>query len=281
MGLLGLVLTAGLAACSDDGAGAQGTETRTLDVTMSFSQHRIDEGKPIANLRITNNDPEQRLEVSAIGLDWDGYPELTQLQPQDSVVLPEQTLDIRLQLPEPTCDADPGTPARGIVEAGGAAATEQLQESGQDFLVSIWSRACTVQRVAEVVDLAFDDEWRTTGRGPDEVLEGSLVLTRTAGSTEPAGIDGVEGSILLQAAARTPVVLAPGQESLRVPVTFTPYRCDAHARGESQQAFLFRVDVTIADEPARRITLTPTWEGFPDLAMDYHARACGPADETS
>lgn len=262
-----------LAGCSPEAETAPPPEPAP-QVTFSVSQHRADENTPRANLRVVNLDEERPVEVTAIGLDWAGYGgEFT--EPHESTVPPGQTLDLTMTFPEPVCDVTDPAPATGIIDVGDRRVTGALEEAGQGFLESLWRRACNAAAVAAVADLRIGDRWRRVGHGTGAAYVGSIVVDRTGSPASTLAVTGFEGSILFALAADPPFTLAPRQQRLVVPVRLTPYRCDAHARGETTQAFLFQLDVVVDDDPVRRVTVTSDDEDWQVAAMDYLDDACG------
>lgn len=269
-----LVTLALLAACTGD---PPPTTAPAPEVTFSFSQHRVDENSPRANLRVVNLDPERPLEVTAIGLDWPGYG-AGFTEPHRSTIPVGLTTDLRLTLPEPECGSPDVTevPAVGVVETlGGGRARGPLAPAGQDFLEALWSRACNAAAVADVADVEVGDRWRVVGAARDAGYVGTIDLVRTGSPGTGLEVRGLEGSILFELTAGRPRELPPGQEVLRIPVRLTPFRCDPHARGETTQAFLFRLDVSVDGGPTRRITVTGDDPGWQADAMDYLDDACG------
>jgi hypothetical protein len=243
------------------------------DLAFSVSQYRADENTPRANLRVVNADPDHAVEVTTIGLDWAGYgPEFG--EPHESTVPPGQTLDLTMTFPEPDCDAEDAGPATAVVTVAGQRVTGELEPAGQGFLESLWRRSCNRAAVEEVAGVRLGERWRQRGRGEAASYDGSIVLERREAGP-PLTVTNLEGSILFRLDADPPFRLGPGRPRLVVPVRLTPFRCDAHARGETTQAFLFRLDVEVGDGPSRRITITTEDADWRMAAMDYLDEACG------
>lgn len=242
-------------------------------VAFSVSQYRADENTPFANLRVINLDPDRSVEVTAIGLDWPGYGEPF-TRPEAATVMAGQTLDLRMRLPDPVCDPSEPRPATAVAEIDGVRVTGPLQAAGRSLLRSLWSRSCTARAVAAVADIRLGGSWHPVDGGAEPAYAGTLVVQRTPGSTARLVVVGVTGSILFEAAAATPAVLGPEQRRLVIPVQLTPFRCDPHARGETTQAFLFRIDVVVGHQPSRRVTITSHDERWRAAAMDFLDSAC-------
>ena len=210
--LAGVVLLTPLAGCSS--AEPDGPDEPAPQVAMSFSQHRVDEGSDRANLRVVN-ETDRAAQVTEIGLDSEGYGEY--VEDHDSTVQPGQTIDLRMTLPEPVCDASP-TPAFGIVTIGGTRVREKLDRFGQDFVESLWRRTLqpAVGHHGRRPGLALRP--RRGRQRAGVVPRGSLEVTRKPGTTTPLRVVGMQGSVLfrLQQTARPP--LGPGDDEVTVPL---------------------------------------------------------------
>lgn len=224
---------------------SQGTDATAAQVRLSVSQHRVDDGTDVANLRVINQE-DRTVEVSAIGLESPAYEAV--LLPHDSPVYPQGTVDMRLTLPAPDCARDP-RPAYGVVEVDGVTVRRELEPAGQEFLESLWRRRCNDLAVAAAADVGFS--WGSV-RG--DRLPGAVVVTRTPGSTAQVRVAGLQGSVLFELVDLRPRDPEPGATTTRSPVTLRPARCDEHALGETQQAFLFKVDVSLDGAAPVRVT---------------------------
>ena len=261
-----MVLLTSVAGCSSDDAA---TPDAPPAVAMSFSQHRIDEGSDRANLRVVN-ESDEAAQVTEIGLDSDGYGEY--VEEHDSLIRPGQTIDLRMTLPEPVCDASP-TPAFGIVTIGGARIRQELDRFGQDFVESLWRRRCNLLSVTTVADLAWRFDHDAVGSGRASYLHGSLELTRKPGTTTPLRVQGMQGSVLLRLEPTARPPLGPDDDSVAVPVRLRWGRCDEHAMSESSQTFLWKVDISVdGKEPVRITTTVDDGDKAPLLA--YLKKAC-------
>ena len=171
-----------------------GTSPPAPDVEMSFSQHRIDEGSARANLRVVNNGDEPA-EVTEIGLDSAGYG--NHLEDHRSTIAPGQTIDLRMTLPEPVCDAEP-VPAYGVATIDGRAVRERLDRFGEAFVESLWRRRCNQLAVTTVADLAWHFDFDAVGTGRASYLEGAVDLDRVPGTTDTLQVRGMQGSVLFR-----------------------------------------------------------------------------------
>jgi hypothetical protein len=256
------------AACSADGG--DGTSRPAPDVEMSFSQHRIDEGSARANLRVVNNGDEPA-EVTEIGLDSAGYG--NHLEDHRSTIPPGQTIDLRMTLPEPVCDAEP-VPAYGLATIDGRAVREPLDRFGEAFVESLWRRRCNQLAVTTVADLAWRFDFDAVGTGRASYLRGHLDLDRIPGTTETLQVRGMQGSVLFRLTPTARPVLRKDAASVSVPLRLAWGRCDAHAIGESSQTFLWKLDVSVDGAAPVRITTTVADEDKAPL-LAYLKDACG------
>ncbi|MET1058893.1 MAG: hypothetical protein ABWX84_04820 [Nocardioides sp.] len=266
--LLGVVLLTSVTGCSSDSAGD--SEEPAPRVEMSFSQHRIDEGSDRANLRVVN-DSDRPAQVTEIGLDSAGYGE--HVEDHDSLVQPGQTIDLRMTLPEPVCDASP-TPAYGIVTIAGTRIREKLDTFGQDFVESLWRRTCNLLSVTTVADLAWRFDYEAVGTGRASYLRGVLGVTRKPGATTPLRVVGMQGSVLFRLQQTARPTLGPDDEQASVPLRLRWGRCDEHAISESSQTFLWKLDISVDGKEPVRITTTVDESDRAPL-LDYLKKACG------
>ena len=248
--MLGVVLLTPLAGCSSDEPGR--ADDPAPRVAMSFSQHRIDEGSDRANLRVVN-ETDRPAQVTEIGLESAGYGD--HVEDHDSVVQPGQTIDLRMTLPEPVCDAEP-TPAYGILIIDGTRVREKLDRFGQDFVESLWRRTCSLMSVTTVADLAWRFDYDAVGTGRGSYLRGTLLVTRKPGTTTPLRVEGMQGSVLFRLQQTARPTLGPRDDRVAVPVRVRWGRCDAHAISESSQTFLWKLDISVGGAEPVRITTT-------------------------
>jgi hypothetical protein len=265
--VLGVVLLTPVAGCSD--GESDRPEAPAPRVAMSFSQHRVDEGSDRANLRVVN-EADEPAQVTEIGLDSAGYGEY--VEDHDTLFQPGQTIDLRMTLPAPVCDASP-TPAYGIVTIDGTRVREELDRFGQDFVESLWRRTCNRLSVTGVADLAWRFDHDPVGTGRASYLRGTLEVNRKPGTTTPLRVEGMQGSVLFRLQQTARPTLGPDDEQVRVPLRLRWGRCDEHAISESSQTFLWKLDVSVdGQEPVRITTTVDDAEKSPLLG--YLKKAC-------
>jgi hypothetical protein len=241
------------------------------ELTLSFSQHRIDEGSARANLRVVSGEVEDT-RVTAIGIDSPGFGR--HVEDHDSLLPAGQTIDMRLTLPTPRCESRP-VPAYGIVEDDrGNAVRRRLEPAGQDFLESLWRRRCHELSVTTVATPRWDWDFDAVGTGRQSYLDAALVLTREPGTDTRLRVTGMQGSVLFRLEPTRSPALEPGADEVRIPVRLRWGRCDAHAIGESSQTFLWKLDVAVGDAEPVRITVTVEEDDKGPL-LGYLKDACG------
>jgi len=239
---------------------------------MSLVQQRTDEGTSRVHLRVTNREPSD-VPVTGIGLDWPNYPDKG-TNPYETVLPPGQVVDLPFTLPTPVCTSWLETPF-GLVAASGAVVRAPLDASGRDFLHRIWQRECTRKSVTDHVSLAFENKWHTLPHKDTVALAGTLNLMRVQG-TDRVDVLGFEGSVLLDVDPDGRLVsLPPSDATARQSVLLTSTgRCDPHARAESKQTFLFRVEVRVGNDPPVRVIVIPH-RGMQAKALDLLDKVCG------
>ena len=147
-------------------------------VRLSFIQQRLDEGTSRGNLRVISHDP-RALTVSRVGVDWPGYGDPV-VEHMDGTIEPRQTLDLRVVMPPPTCDAPPA-PAYGVVVLAGITVRARIDHDGQGFLTRMWQRACDERAFGEAVSVTYEGPWRTVRAFGYDALQGRVVMRRRSG----------------------------------------------------------------------------------------------------
>jgi hypothetical protein len=107
------------------------------------------------------------------------------------------------------------------------------------------------------------------------VAHAELALTRLQGD-DAIAVDAVRGSVLLELradAATSPLtVLAPEDETARVPVQLRVVRCDPHAVIESKKTFQLSVWVALGDAAPQHLVVVP--EGELRVALEALIQDC-------
>lgn len=243
-----------LAGCSDSGDDGD-TPDRGLSldgVSLSFIQIRLDEGTPNAQLRVVN-ETDHDLAVTGVGLDWPGFGDF--LVDYTTTVVAGRTLDLRFELPTPTCEPadDPVVGRLRVADGDGSAeVVDELDESGAGYVTRIWDRWCQEIRVTEGVTLTYGDDWRIEGAGRRARLVGELTLERGE-EAGPIELTHLRGSVLLELHLPERAQLPPGTDRTTVPLVMVVPRCDEHALTESSQTFLFLAQLRFGDDAVAAI----------------------------
>jgi len=240
-------------------------------VTLSFTQLLPEEGTENGLLRVVNTAGAD-LHVTGIGLDWPGVGGAF-MQEKDSILMPEQTMDLKITLPPPDCDDD-SAPVVGMVESGDAAVRQELVDSGQVFVRRLWALQCSALFVSDRLGIEYGRRWRRLGSGAGSTIVGSLDLTRREGN-EPVHLLGVQGSVLYDLALPGARGLAAGVLSGSLPIEVLPgNRCDEHARGQATAPFTFRLELKVGDSRPQKVLIEPPLSGQTE-ATALLDRACG------
>jgi hypothetical protein len=113
-----------------------------------------------------------------------------------------------------------------------------------------------------------------------EVLPGDVVVRRRAGQAGTVTVDDLGGSVLFAVEPREgvralPARLREGQQRLALPVVVrSADRCDAHARSQSSQTFLFSVYAHRDSEKPQRLVRFPG-AAAQERLLDMLDRVCG------
>lgn len=247
-----------LAGCSDsdDEAGARPDRPDLSGVSLSFIQIRIDEGSPFAQLRVVN-ETDTDLDVTGVGLDWPGFGRV--LTDYETTVIAGRILDLRFELPTPTCEPTDAPVVGRLRVATGDGATvveDRLDESGAGYVTRIWDRWCQDLRVADGITLTYGEDWAIEGTGRHARLVGELTLER---GDEPGRIElrHLRGSVLMELRLARRPVLEPGVERVTVPLAMVVPRCDEHALTESSQTFHFQAELRFGDDVVSALRIPP------------------------
>jgi len=224
-------------------------EAPTPTATLGFTQLIPLEGTRNALLRITNSS-DSAIDVTSVAIEWPGYPHFIP-SPESATIAADQTLDMRLLLPEPACEEPPADEAVvGVVETEQGIIRSPLQPSGTTYVRRLWQTQCDELAVSNAVAISYSRSWRVVGEGVEARALGDVVLRRRDGD-EPIEIEDVDGSVLHGLRLPGPTTLAPGEDVARIPLEITPgNRCDEHARGQATAPFDFLMRLGIGDRPA-------------------------------
>ncbi len=178
--------------------------------TLGFTQLIPLEGTRNALLRITNSS-DSAIDVTSVAIEWPGYPDFVP-SPETATIAADQTLDMRLVLPEPACEEPLGdTAVVGVVETEQGTIRGELEPSGTTYVRRLWQTQCDELAVSNAVAISYSRSWRVVGDGVEARALGDVVLRRRDGD-EPIEIEDVDGSVLHGLHLPGPTTLAPGKD---------------------------------------------------------------------
>jgi hypothetical protein len=177
----------------------------------------------------------------------------------------------------PDIAAEPAYAALDVLRPNGS--REQLRvpmPSDYDVLTRIHDEECQAVALAEAVTVEFTD-LRSVGAGADQVIVGSLRLTRAAAELAIA-VTELRGSVLYDVVpaqgTTLPLTLVAEDSVLTISIQVGPATCAAHIIAETKKPFVFPLWIGLGDdEPVRsEIPVTTTQR---DELYDVLLVACG------
>lgn len=260
-GLVALVAVAGCA--GTPGPAPSPVPAADASVVLEVLQLRGDVASGHIELRVTN-EGKAALEVARAVYEssrWSAPME----RAEGDAVPPGASRNLRLQLPEPTCEEGP-LEHRAMLELADGRAVEGAPGDPLGQLESIDDAACALRAFErEVASVRWlDPVIPADGSGPATVR---LELDPVAGEGAAGGTVVEVGPTVLLAPADASgnrieslpvgIALEPGGGASVVEVPLTPGRCDAHAIAEDKQGTIFRVRVSIGGAPAELLLPSP------------------------
>lgn len=242
--------------------------------TLGFTQLIPKEGTRHALLRVTNTGGSD-LVVESVAVEWPGYAG-GEPSPADPTIPAGATLDLQLDLPDPTCEPTDAAPV-GVVTTSTGTVREELEATGATYLRRLWRTQCDTELVESAADISYSTRWRVVGEGVDARALGDLVMRRREGDAAVAVTD-VDGSVLHGLRLPGATTLEAGATVVRVPLEITPgNRCDEHARGQATAPFDFLMQLRIGtDRPVAHPVEVPL--AAMDAATEALDEACAARD---
>jgi hypothetical protein len=258
-------------------------------IAVEIRQSRADWGDRVVQLRVVNRSRRPVVVVSG-ELSTPTAAGTATTDPARSRVVPvDGHRDFSVALGEAVCP--PGTdetdPAAGPApvavhllvadESGRRGQATLVPADPQGHLARVHGEDCAARAVAAGMDLAIGPDVTVADRGG--VLVGAVELAaRPVAGGPDVSVTAVDRTILLSPvpgdAWTSPDLLDPPTGGARVPLEFTPARCDAHAVAEDKRGTFFGVHATVDGVPQPVFHL-----GVPDdvrgAVHDYIAAACG------
>lgn len=270
-----LVLLGALAACTEATQPPSASRTpQRARLVASATQFRPDEGTNRLHAGVTNQGPGT-VRVSAARVEGGGFT-WAQVRVPPAPVPPGQTAAFVIRYGAPRCTGHPGRPSL-VATVDGVARRLPLHVDLPGLLGRLRRDACAARRLARTAAVSLRWAARTAVRHGQEYLPGTLTLTRRAPGPAVHVVD-LGGSVLFELRpgrpGELPATLRGHQHRERVAVRLVPARrCDAHARGQSSQTFLFGVFLRPAGEPTHRAVFIPD-RAVQQRLLDLLDRSC-------
>jgi hypothetical protein len=233
-------------------------------------QNRLDVAQGIFQVKLYNGSPDS-LSIVAVQLVWDGLT--TTVTERTNALIAGDRIDFPVALAPAHCIGD-GTVA-DMPDPNAAVARVFLADNRtlevpvfdvKHFARRLYLEDCERQHIAATVDVEWVDLHETM-LDDRPVTEGSLRLTRHAGTPAlPITVSFISNTInftfvpvepIIVNGAPAVVVLPADQTTVEVPIRFTEFRCDAHARSESSQPFQFISQIDLGDGLVRAYAVPP------------------------
>lgn len=238
---LGVVVTA--AACQGATDDVKPDAVPVGDLHASAIQTRFDEASGILRAGITNNG-ETPISVTTATIVWAGFSWPT-IEVDAASVGPGLTAAFKIQPGVAHCSADVTSPTvTATVDGKPLHLPLTIMDGG--LLDRLRASACAEQALARTARMSMSITDRVVSTRGGRYFAGSVDLIRLPGASTPITVVDVLGSVLFDVLpdrpGRLPATLASDASHLRVPIIVGPTRrCDAHARGQASQPFLFGI----------------------------------------
>jgi hypothetical protein len=251
--VVAIIALGGIAGCNDDSSSAATPAAAKPSLGAEVVQLRRDVVLQRVEVTVENHGGSAVM-VERIGLAVPGF-EIPGPLRKDEPLPAGSVVNLPIPYDGVTCPAD-GPPQVGVprvtlqVRQGDDPESQTVRVKARDadgLLERIATRACAVERVADAVDLRFDDRWRLEKTADGDVLHGTLRATLLEGG--PRTISMVAGAVMYGLRPDTPTAdplasLTPDHPEARIPVVAYTARCSGHAIGEIKQPYAFLVWVS-------------------------------------
>lgn len=252
-----------VAACSGPVAVPSDSASAAPEAVLEVVQLRGDVASGHIELRVTNEGETELVVARAVyeSSRWSAPME----RAEGDAVPPGASRNLRLQLPEPTCDAGP-LEHRALLELADGRVIEGAPGDPLGQLESIDDAACALRSFEREVATVrwLEPVIPADGSGPAVVR---LAFVPAAGEGAAGGtVDEVGATVLLAPvdasgdrieSLHVGLTLEPGGEPAVVEVPLTPGRCDAHAIAEDKQGTIFRIRASVGGEPVDLLLPSP------------------------
>jgi hypothetical protein len=221
-------------------------------VTVALLQLRSDVAARQAQVEVRNGSSEP-IQIGDIAVTDPRFAApATRIIDRTSTVLPERTVNIRIQLPEMSCNAAEGESTVELTFIGDD--TESVRTAPLPdrlgFVPPLHERECRAQALADAAEVTFAS---FTPSPPGEPADLALEIAPTGrGGVRIAAIQSTNLLTYPGGPARFPIdlSLAPGdtaQSTVALPLV--PLRCDPHAVLEDKRGTVFNLEVELEGEP--------------------------------
>jgi len=270
----GVVMTA--ASCQGADDDQKPDAVRVGDLHASAIQTRFDEASGILRAGITNNG-ETPISVTNATIVWAGFSWPT-IEVDATPVEPGLTAAFKIRPGAAQCSAHVTNPTM-TATVNGNSLQLPLTITDEGLLDRLRASACAELALARTARMSMSITHRVVSVRGGRYFVGSVDLTRLPGTTTPVTVVGVLGSVLYDVlpdrAGRLPATLASDASHLRVPIIVGPTRrCDAHARGQASQPFLFGILTRTGNADPHRTISVPSAADQQRL-LQLMDRTCG------
>lgn len=282
LALIAAMLTGGCAASPAPVPSVTQTPAPSPDATevlLEIVQLRGDVATGHIELRVTN-ESDSSLSVVRATYESSGWS-APMVREDDAEIPPGQRRNLRLQLPEPTCEGPAPIEHSARLELADGTVLEREPADPLDQLDRLDDATCDLrlfeQQAAELAWL--EPSIPADGSGP------AVLRLQLSPLPEPAeqrgGIESVAATALLTPvdASGTRVELLPVDGELRrgaapmvIEVPLEPGRCDLHAIAEDKQGTIFRISASMGGEPID--LLLPSPDAQRNALLDWVVARC-------
>lgn len=192
----------------------------------------------------------------------------------------DDAVDIRLDLPESVCDAEPGPVEVDLRlrTADGAHEGRLAADDPFDTVARVNGADCLGESVAAVADLVMPEHLRSTDVGPDRRAyidvrvepatsgDHSMHIARVYGTTLLNAEDGIDWTLGLD--------VATGDAPFTISLPVRPARCDAHAIADDKRGTILPFEIATDDGRSGRLDV-PAPDGLKAELYAYYGERCG------
>ena len=242
------------AACGGTGAAEPvsseaGSVAPAVELSAEVVQSRQDQVAQVVRVGLTNQGAED-LAVRQVQLVAPPFSPDPVDRSDRPALAAGRTVDVRVPYGAPDCTGEPTAvedPHVALV-LGDPARTDVVVPVDGDVLDRLLRQLCGEQRLAELTDVGFGEDWTRDGDG----VVGTLEMRRDAGVTERPELVLVDTAptvifalVPLQGSPPALATLPAHEDVVSVPVRVGSPRCDPHALLESKKTYTFAAWVSV------------------------------------